>query len=186
MRRVIQTVAVVIILFFVFSFTLSFAADAQYIGAAKCKMCHVSKKSGEQYVIWQNSAHAKAYTTLATEEAKAVAKKASVEGDPQSAAACLKCHVTAFEAPASAKAASFDQTEGVGCESCHGPGSLYKSMTVMKGLAAGTQNPKAVGFLKADEATCKKCHNESSPTYKPFTFAEKWKVIAHPVPKEKE
>jgi len=186
MRRDIQTTAVAIILFFIFSFTLSFAADAQYIGAAKCKMCHVSKKSGEQYVIWQNSAHAKAYATLATEEAKAVAKKAGVEGDPQKAAACLKCHVTGFEAPASAKAAGFDQTEGVGCESCHGPGSLYKSMSVMKALAAGTQDAKAVAFLKGDEATCKKCHNESSPTYKPFTFAEKLKVIAHPVPKEKE
>ena len=72
----------------------------------------------------------------------------------------------------------------VGCESCHGPGSLYKSNKVMKALAAGTQDAKAVSFLKGDEATCKTCHNEESPTYKPFKFAESWPKIAHPVPTE--
>jgi len=162
---------------------LSQAKKPQYVGSKKCKMCHMSKKRGDQWNKWLNGPHAKAFTILATEEAKAVAKKAGVSGDPQKSPKCLECHVTAFDAPASAKAATFKQDEGVGCEACHGAGSLYKSMKVMKALAAGTQDPKAVGYVKPDESTCKKCHNEKSPTYKPFNFAERAKEIAHPVPK---
>ena len=164
---------------------LSMAKEAQYIGSKKCKMCHVSKKRGAQYTKWAAGPHAKAFATLATDEAKAVAKKAGVNGDPQKAPECLKCHVTGFDAPASAKAASFDQSEGVGCEACHGPGSLYKSMKVMKALAAGTQDPKEVGYVKPGKETCVTCHNEKSPTYKPFNFDERWKQIAHPVPEAK-
>ena len=29
----------------------------QYVGAAKCKICHKRKKKGLQYEIWQGSAH---------------------------------------------------------------------------------------------------------------------------------
>ena len=56
-----------------------FAADAQYIGATKCKMCHKSEKKGNQFGKWEAGPHAKAYATLATDEAKAVAKKAGIE-----------------------------------------------------------------------------------------------------------
>jgi len=159
---------------------------AQYIGAKKCKMCHNSAKKGMQYSKWESSAHAKAYATLATEQAKEVAKKAGVQGDPQKAAECLKCHSTAYDAPASAKAATFKADEGVGCEACHGPGSLYKSMKVMKALYAGTQDAKAVAYMKGKKATCLTCHNEKSPTYKPFNFEERLAEIAHPISKPKK
>jgi hypothetical protein len=164
-------------------FTMSIFAQAdkaQYIGSAKCKMCHASKARGNSFGIWETSRHAKAFATLATEEAKTVAKKAGVEGDPQKSPKCLKCHVTAFDAPATAKAATFKGDEGVGCEVCHGPGSLYQSMKVMRALAAGTQDHKAVGYVKGDKTKCVKCHNQESPTYKPFKAEEAWKAIAHP------
>jgi len=160
------------------------ADTAQYIGSSKCKMCHMSKKRGDQWNKWLNGPHAKAFEVLATDEAKAVAKEAGLSTDPQQAAECLVCHVTAFDAPASAKADSYTQEEGVGCESCHGPGSLYKSMKVMKALTAGEQDPKAVSFISGDEETCLTCHNEKSPTYKPFVYTEAWKQIAHPIPAE--
>ena len=161
-----------------------FSANAKYIGANKCKMCHKSATKGNQFGIWSESAHAKAYATLATDKAKAVAKKAGVSGDPQKADECLGCHVTAFSAPASAKAATYKMEEGVTCETCHGPGSLYKSMKVMKALTAGTQDAAAVAFMKATEKTCLECHNEKSPTYKPFNFTERMKKIEHPMPKK--
>ena len=69
--------------------------------------------------------------------------------------------------------------EGVSCESCHGPGSLYKSMTVMKNL----DQAKAKGLIMPDENVCKKCHNSESPTYKEFKLDEMWKKIAHNHPK---
>ncbi len=183
MKKVISLImSIILALLFIAQLQSAVAEEAQYVGTKKCKMCHMSKKRGDQFGIWSASLHAKAFETLGTDEAKAVAKKAGVSGDPQKAAQCLECHVTGFKAPASAKAATFSETEGVGCETCHGPGSLYKTMKVMKALAAGTQDAKAVSFLKAGKETCLQCHNKKSPTYKPFDFEASWKKIAHPVP----
>jgi hypothetical protein len=155
---------------------------AKYVGSEKCKVCHKAASRGDQYSVWEKSLHAKAYATLGTEQSKEVAKKAGVTGDPQKAAQCLKCHVTGYDAPAAVKDASFKQSEGVGCEVCHGPGSLYKTLAVMKNLAAGAQDPKEVGFIAGDEATCLKCHNTDSPTYKEFKYIEAYAKITHPLP----
>lgn len=161
-----------------------FSADAQYIGAKKCMMCHKSEARGNQYGKWLESSHAKAFETLKGAEAAAVAKKKGI-ADPSKADECLKCHVTGHGAPKSALAEGFVPTsEGVGCESCHGPGSLYKTMTIMKALYEGKQDPKAVAFEKGGKETCLRCHNEQSPTYKPFDYAERSKVIAHSIPKK--
>lgn len=159
------------------------ADKAQYIGATKCKMCHSSKARGDAYGIWMNSKHAQAFTMLGSEEAKAAAKKAGLDGDPQKSGKCLKCHVTAFDAPATAKAATYKQEEGVTCETCHGPGSLYQPMKVMKALADGSQDAKAVAFREGEKDKCVKCHNSESPTFKEFKVEEALKLIAHPTPK---
>lgn len=155
---------------------------AKYVGANSCKACHLTPKSGAAFTIWQKSPHAKAFATLATPAALAIAKKKGI-ADPQKDAACLKCHDTAAGVAAAQLATSFKPGEGVGCESCHGPGSAYKTMSVMKDLDAGKIKPETVGMIKGDEKTCLKCHNSESPTYKGFNFAEYSKQIAHPTPK---
>ncbi len=154
------------------------AADAQYVGSAKCMMCHKSEKRGDQWGKWSNGPHAKAFETLKNEQSKEIAQKMGIE-DPTTADKCLKCHVTAHGVAAAQKADTFSMEEGVGCEACHGPGSLYKSMQVMKALTAGTQDHDAVAFKAGDEATCLTCHNEESPTYKPFDYKVQWGEIAH-------
>jgi len=162
---------------------LAQTGNAKFIGAKKCKMCHMSKKRGDQWNKWSEGPHSKAFTVLASEESKAIAEKLGLSKDPQQAPECLKCHVTGYGVPASAKEASFaPEEEGVGCEACHGAGSLYKSMKVMKALTAGEQDPKEVGLLDPNEALCVTCHNEESPTYKPFVFCEAAAKIAHPIP----
>ena len=157
------------------------AADAQYIGAKKCMMCHKSEKRGDQWGKWSEGPHAKAFETLKNEQSQQIAKEMGID-DPTKADKCLKCHVTAHGVPAAQKADSFDPTEGVGCEVCHGPGSLYKSMKVMKALYAGEQDPKEVAFKKGSKETCLECHNEESPTYKPFDFEKRWAEIEHTIP----
>jgi hypothetical protein len=152
-----------------------FGQSAQYVGAEKCKMCHMSKAKGDAYGVWKASKHAQAFATLATDAAKAAGKKAGVD-DPQKSPKCLKCHITAAAAPAVA-------TEGIGCEACHGAGSLYKDMKIMKALHAGTQDAKAVGYLKGDKTKCVKCHNSESPTFTGFNLEEMYKKIAHNMPK---
>ena len=72
--------------------------------------------------------------------------------------------------------------QSVGCESCHGPGSAYKSSKVKNAILAGEITAASVGLLEVNEATCLTCHNEKSPTFKSFNFEEKSAKIAHPYP----
>jgi nitrate/TMAO reductase-like tetraheme cytochrome c subunit len=160
------------------------ASKFKYIGASKCKMCHKGEKKGNIFEKWQERGHSKAYATLATEESKEVAKKGGIKGDPQQAAECLVCHTTAYKAPAAQKEATLTMEEGVSCEACHGPGSEYKSMKVMKDIAAGKVKLCDYGLITPDKEVCVKCHNPKSPTYKEFKFEEAVKLIAHPLPKE--
>jgi len=151
----------------------------KYIGSDKCKMCHRTPKQGEQYKIWKNGPHAKAYETLANEESVKIAKKMEID-DPQKSDQCLVCHVTAFGVADSLKMETMTLEEGISCEACHGPGSDYKKMSIMK----DHEKAVAAGLQVIDEETCTKCHNEKSPTYKKFKFEEAVKVIAHPIPKK--
>lgn len=167
------------------------AQDAQYVGASKCQMCHKSAKKGDQFGAWEAGPHSKAFATLATEESKKIAAEMGL-GDPQKADECLECHVTAHSAPAAAKDKSYSMEEGVSCESCHGPGSLYRKASVMSArkYAADPAGTKAIwmemGLIDPTEKVCITCHNEKSPTYKPFNFAESVKKIAHPNPNIKK
>jgi len=156
----------------------------KYIGVSKCKMCHKGEKKGNIFEIWTKSKHATAYTTLATDTAKVVAKKAGIEGDPQQAAKCLVCHVTAHGVSAEQKEATLTLEEGVSCEACHGPGSEYKSIKIMKDIYTGVAKGADVGLIEPNEKVCVTCHNPNSPTYKEFKFEGEVKNIAHPVPKE--
>lgn len=180
----VMLIMIVVAFWLVSGSLLNAAGDFKYIGVAKCKMCHKTVKSGDQYTKWSNERHSKAYATLATPESKEVAKKAGVTEDPQKAEKCLKCHVTAYAAPATAKEASLTLEEGVSCEACHGPGSAYKTNAVMKALYAGTQKGADVGLVEPTKEVCVKCHNPESPTYKPFNYEEAVKKISHPVPKK--
>ena len=50
------------------------AAANRYIGAAKCKQCHASSDTGDQFGTWKLEKHAKAFETLAGDAAKKLAK----------------------------------------------------------------------------------------------------------------
>lgn len=176
-RGVVVLVAVCIAL----SVALALAGgDKQYIGVAKCKMCHKKAKVGNQYGKWSKGPHAKTYTELAEPKSKEIAKKAGVKGDPQKAPKCLKCHVSAYGLAKERYGKKYTQEEGVSCEACHGAASGYKTSHIKKKAAA----KKAGLIVSPDEASCKKCHNPESPTYKKFNFKEKKKKIAHPMPKK--
>lgn len=174
-----KKIAVVLALVIMIAFAVNQAnAAAKYVGAAKCKVCHMTEKSGKAYPIWEKSKHAQAYATLATPEALEVGKKLGVDS-PQKSEKCLVCHVTGFAADKALKDSTLTLAEGISCEACHGAGSDYKAMSIMKDRTKAV----AAGLIVPTEKTCVTCHNEKSPTYKPFKFAEMSKVIAHPIPK---
>lgn len=160
---------------------LTAQAQNKYVGVKLCSMCHRAAKQGGQFQIWEKSKHAEAYKTLTTPEALKIAKAKGID-KPAEAEACLDCHAKTYDAKLVEK--SYNVKDGVQCETCHGPGSAYKNMSVMK------DNAKAVaaGLVEfkddaAIEAWCKTCHNDKSPTFKGFKFDEMWAKIKHPVPK---
>lgn len=166
----------IITLLALFSGSVLMAQNFKYIGAAKCKMCHLKPAKGEQYNKWMEGPHSQAMKTLSSEKSLEIAKAKGI-ADPTKDAGCIKCHSTVGHIDAKL-IAGIKITEGVSCESCHGPGSMYKGASIMKNRELALQK----GLIIPDEALCKTCHNEESPTYKPFVFAEKAAAIAHPNP----
>ncbi|MBD3161164.1 MAG: hypothetical protein GF346_03185 [Candidatus Eisenbacteria bacterium] len=149
-------------------------AKFKFVGEAKCKFCHQGEKNGKIYEQWQASDHAKAFESLGEAH----------QGDE----ACLKCHTTGFGEPMAAGATA-KKLQGVQCEACHGPGSEYKAMKVMKSHELSLEN----GLVVPDEELCKSCHvaelpqecwagADASPS---FDYAEAYKAIEHHVPEEK-
>lgn len=177
-----------------------FAQDFKYVGVSKCKMCHKKVEVGEQYAKWEASSHARAFETLKSEEATQIAKDKGIEGEAWEAPECLKCHTTGFgaggyevkdeafwnpaaEDKAGAKAVKrMKGLQAVSCEACHGPGSKYKSKKTMQAIFADELDGATVGLVKICEKTCIGCHNDGSPTFKPFKYEEHKAKIAHPIP----
>ena len=152
------------------------AQDYEYIGAAKCKMCHNKPAGGEQYKIWSEGPHANAMNSLSNEKSLAYAKENGI-ADPTTEPSCIACHST-FGSIDESVNLGVKITEGVSCETCHGPGSKYKSKTIMESREKSLAN----GLIVPDKKTCEGCHNEKNPFHKPFNYEEALKKIAHPVP----
>lgn len=167
---------------------LAFAAGAaedeyKYIGVKACGKCHDEELIGNQEAEWEKSPHAKAMETLKGDEAARIAKEKGLTEPAYEADECVKCHSTAHGLEES----DFHRrplaiSDGVQCESCHGPGSEYRKKKTMsdrdKALAAGMWEPGK------NEEICTACHNDESPTFEGFDFAEYKEKIAHPIPED--
>lgn len=130
-------------------FKIDHPSNSIFIGNDDCAICH-----NKIYRHWAETRHASAYETLV---------RVGHEYDPE----CVSCHTiglhyyTGFET-----IESTPEMKGVGCESCHGPGSNHKE----------TQS-KDYGSVNADD--CMVCHeDEHSPN---FQFKEYWQKIVHPM-----
>ena len=142
-------------------------AQNKYVGVKMCGMCHKGEKKGMQLEIWQKTKHAEAYKSLTGDQAAKIAKAKGLEKPANESPECLACHAITADPKLT--------PDGVQCELCHGAGSAFKNMAIMKDKAkaieAGLTNFKD---QKAIEKLCKTCHNEKSPSYKPFKFEEMW------------
>ena len=158
----------------------------QYVGARGCKNCHKKELIGDQYGKWLDGKHAKAFETLKSQKALDIAKERNLPVPPHESADCVKCHATSHGLePAQIKKKPLVVKDGIQCESCHGPGSLYKKKKTMsdrdKSLAAGLWEPEK------DEKICTACHNADSPTWDDvagFDYEKAKEEIAHPIPED--
>ena len=147
---------------------------SKYVGVFECSQCHKGPSMAYPYNQWRLSKHAEAYAILGTDEAWELARKEGVPGNPQSAEACLKCHVIATGEPAGRFAETFDPAQGVQCESCHGPGGEYIAEAIMLDPVASHN----AGLLEVNRETCLECHTEAIHG-KTFEFETMWKQIKH-------
>jgi 2',3'-cyclic-nucleotide 2'-phosphodiesterase (5'-nucleotidase family) len=106
------------------------AGEASYAGSASCASCHK-----EAYAWWQATAHGNAYATL-----EKVHKQYNLN--------CVSCHVTGYNQPGGSTVTHVESLKNVGCENCHGPGSLHNAEPNKPGLIA----------RDAPENVCASCH----------------------------
>lgn len=114
------------------------AVDPVYMGAKFCRTCH-SSADKDRYHRWLESRHAVTFDVLV--------------GAQRTDPGCLSCHTTGYGQPISDKSTRKD-LRGVQCEACHGPGSEYKSMRVMKDPELAREN----GLRDVTREVCLKCH----------------------------
>jgi hypothetical protein len=106
----------------------------------------------EAYAAWRQSKHARAKDSLSVQQ--------------QKDARCLSCHAPNL---------GDQHVAQITCETCHGGGQSYATSYVMK----DPELSRLVGLVDPQEKSCKACHDASSPSLKPFDFAEKLKLIDH-------
>lgn len=145
--------------FIVFS---SGANAAEYVGAKKCKACHI-----KQYKSWEKTGMAESFEQLKAGVSAEAKKKAGLDAnkDYTGDANCLKCHTTGYGKPGGFT--SIDATPnlaGVQCESCHGAGSEYRDV-MKKNKEYKLAEIKAAGLVvpSENEAGCLECHGEGNP-----------------------
>ncbi len=104
---------------------------AVYVGSAPCQECHE-----DAYAFWQKTKHAKAWATL---------EDANKHFD----LTCIGCHTIGYQKPGGfCRLADVSGRKDVGCEMCHGPGSLHVE----------DSDPSSI-VLESSEGTCMKmCH----------------------------
>ncbi|HYV44266.1 MAG TPA: cytochrome c family protein [Myxococcaceae bacterium] len=109
-----------------------------FAGTARCAECH-----DESMPVYRNSKHSRAYATL-------------VEAGKQYHLNCIGCHVTgAYQPGGVCRVDKIEGRENVGCESCHGPGSVHSEDPSVKNIVR-----------KPEKQACEGCHNhENSPNF---------------------
>lgn len=145
------------------------AQSPTYVGSKACGVCHKTKSQGRQLPIWEESGHSRSRVALSGESARRMADDAARN------AACLSCHAPLWE-----KEPRFME-EGVTCEACHGPGSVYKSIRLMSDREEAAKNGLIV-FKDAEaiKLLCLKCHKDAHGIALDFESA--WAKIRHPIP----
>lgn len=111
--------------------------EAAFVGTKACIACHADPGD-----VWEKTGHAHAYPTL-------------VKVNKQYDLDCVRCHVVGTNAPGGVcRVDKVKGMENVGCESCHGRGSLH------------ADDPKKVKMPVSSpgEQNCRVCHTPENST----------------------
>ena len=156
------------------------ASEARYEGAGSCSAaaCHGSVQARNQTKVLQNEystwvlqdKHARAWNVLNNTVSQRIAAILGPvklgAADAAHAPKCLACH--ALYVPDRERAREFDLSDGVSCESCHGPSSLWlgphtaRDWTHEKSVAIGMYDTKD---LRRRTEKCLTCHLGTTEKY---------------------
>ncbi len=110
-----------------------------FMGAASCSgsACHGGtsartklKIAQNEFYIWsEKDSHAKAYEALMNADSKRIAHNLKID-KPERSPRCLVCH--AMDVDVHRQGSLYDITEGVSCESCHGPAEKWLGPHIRK------------------------------------------------------
>ena len=112
----------------------------KFNGAGGCaaSSCHgsiqpktVTRVPQNEYSIWAGQdKHARAYQVLSNPVSLRIGKILKLDRPPNQTPRCLACH--ALSVPQDQRAQTFDITDGVSCENCHGPASGWLGQHTVK------------------------------------------------------
>ena len=123
--------------------------EAAYVGTETCAECH--PEQAERFEIFSKKAHS--YTSI-----QRLADKLT----PQERSECYACHTTGYGKPGGfVSATQTPQLMNLGCETCHGPGSLH----------VDSEDPSDLKGVVIED--CMTCHNEdriAAFNFKPLLF----------------
>lgn len=133
------------------------AGTAHFEGSDACKSCHAPA-----YAWWKETQHGRAYTTLEKRH-------------KQFNLSCVGCHVTGYAKPGGAAVVQNEGLIHVGCESCHGAGSLHVADPDAEPARGMTKSPAV--------AVCKECHTpEHSDKFEFDTYVKRLRAPGHGLP----
>ncbi|MEJ0088177.1 MAG: multiheme c-type cytochrome [Limisphaerales bacterium] len=137
-------------------------AAAKFLGANSCASCHGGGQTQNQFLIWSLKdfhSHRPA-ATLTTARSKQIADALAIK-DATADTRCTSCHAPLHEVPENLRGENFKVSEGVSCESCHGPAENWlrshtrKDYTRADRTASGMRDLQNL-YVRAN--TCVACH----------------------------
>lgn len=175
------------------AFALLFAAPAASqavhngVGSCAGSTCH-GRSAGDgavvrqnELVVWQDytsaaGAHSRAWRSLQSPWAQKIADRLGL-GDAARAPACLGCHTD----NAASRGPTFQISDGVGCESCHGGSGGWLASHYQVGASKADNRARGMRALenpKVLASTCLDCHFGSD---KPGQFvSHRMMAAGHP------
>lgn len=144
----------------------------KYNGPGGCasSSCHgsiqpkqITRVAQNEYSIWAGQdKHARAYQVLSNDVSVRIGKILNLKSPPNQNQKCLACH--ALSVAPEMRAQTFDISDGVSCEHCHGPAAGWLGAHTVKDWETRSAEQKAqLGMrdlrdLAVRSHTCLRCH----------------------------
>jgi YVTN family beta-propeller protein len=129
-----------------------------YVGRQVCLECHPHENPDTGCTLTPFPPCGQSYAALEQPEAPHIAALSGIGEPPARSRICLGCHATGADAGPRWTTETFDITDGVQCEACHGAGSVHVQ-TWRLPEADATQ--RALGRMPfVDESLCATCHRD--------------------------